>query len=345
MDNLSPAARASLDALAELGHGNVHEVREKSGKARSTTDKALKELADAGLISEVDTGADPAEGTPTRWQLTSPTADVPTGDADQQTDIDPAAGIEEALPEPDHNDAPDGANGTVVADAENDNDAATGTDTQTDDTEDSDPAKVPARPTRPADRKVLIVAGVLGDYPDGATIDVIADACGLGVATVARLLTAMTQADAARRIPADPEAGTAEMWKTGEGKASQVDPNPAPERCPTCHQIIRSAREGATATGTSYAGTRQVNSDGSEPFKRGDLEQLVEDFINDHPGRRFSPQDIANELTARHGREISSGAVRNNCTKLAAAGKAQLASESPLTFTANPTPPTDENPQ
>ena len=135
------------------------------------------------------------------------------------------------------------------------------------------------------------------------------------------------------------------MWKPGEGKASQVDPNPAPERCPTCHQVIRPARSAATGSSTSHDGTRQINGDGSEPFKRGELEQLVEDFINQHPGHSFTPQDIANELTARHGREISSGAVRNNCTKLAAAGKAQLASESPLAFTANPTPPADDNAQ
>jgi len=49
--SLSPAAQAVLTALAGLGHGNVHELADKSGKARSTTDKAIKTLADAGPLS------------------------------------------------------------------------------------------------------------------------------------------------------------------------------------------------------------------------------------------------------------------------------------------------------
>ncbi|HEX8345355.1 MAG TPA: helix-turn-helix domain-containing protein, partial [Actinoplanes sp.] len=72
--SLTPATQAVLTALAEIGEGNVHDLSEKSGKARSTTDKAIRTLADAGLIVEVDTGADPAEGTPTRWTLSEATA-------------------------------------------------------------------------------------------------------------------------------------------------------------------------------------------------------------------------------------------------------------------------------
>ena len=283
--NLTPAVKAVLDALTELGEGNVHEIAERSGKARSTVDKALRQLADAGLIVEVDLGDDAAEGTPTRWQPT------PTNDGSDETDDGQDDGGEDAA------------------------DAA-------------------ARP-RPADRKVLIVAGVLGDYPDGATIDVIADACGLGVATVARLLTAMAQADAARRIPADPENGSPDLWQPGEGKASAVDPNPAPERCPTCGQVIRATR----TTTASANGSGAVNNDGNQPLARNVLRGWVLEFINAHPGHVFTPQDIATELSAQHGRDISSGAVRNNCTTLAAGGQIQLATETPLAFTANPTEP------
>ena len=277
--NLTPAVKAVLDALTELGEGNVHEIAERSGKARSTVDKALRQLADAGLIVEVDRGDDAAEGTPTRWQ---PTPDAEDGD---------------------------------------------GTDDGQDD-DGNEAADAPARP-RPADRKVLIVAGVLGDYPDGATVEAIADASGLGAATVARLLTAMAQADAARRVPADPEAGTPELWQPGEGKASAVDPNPAPERCPTCGQVIRASR---TSTAGSANGSGAVNNDGSQPLARGVLRGWVLEFINAHPGHEFTPQDIATELSAQHNREISSGAVRNNCTKAAAAGRIVLVSDTPLTF-------------
>ena len=305
MDELSAAAQATFGALVELGQGNTQEVREKSGKARTTTDKALKELADAGLIVEVDPGADPADGTPTRWQIASPVVDTTAGEADSNAEADPAGPT--ANPDPE-------------AGSEKD--------------------EAPARPARPADRKVLIVAGVLGDYPDGTTINVIADACGLGVATVARLLTAMAQANAARRIPADTETGSPEMWQPGEGKASQVDPNPAPERCTTCGQVVRANRP----AGTTPAGTRDsapLNDDGNEPLGRNVLRTWVQVFINAHPGHVLTPQDIASELTAQHHREISNGAVRNNCTTLAAAGLIQLASETPMAFSANPADPAD----
>jgi hypothetical protein len=305
MDTLSPAAKATLDALAELGQANVHEVRDKSGKARSTTDKALKELADAGLIVALDTGADPADDTPTRWQLATSDTDTAAGIADPTTDTT-RPDVRDGLPEQDPA-------------------AATG------------PSQAPALPARPADRKVLIVAGVLGDYPDGTTVDTIAEACGLGVTAVMRLLTAMAQADAARRIPADPETGAPERWQPGEGKASQVDPNPAPERCPTCGQVVRTQR--TANAGTTTRESAPLNDDGNEPLARNVLRGWVHQFINDHPAHVLTPQDIATELSARHHRVISSGAVRNNCTTLAAAGQIQLVTETPLAFATNPVAP------
>jgi DNA-binding MarR family transcriptional regulator len=68
MDNLSPGARATLLVLRDQP-GNVHEVAERTGRSRSGTDKALRELARADLIVKVD-GGDPADGAPTRWQHT-----------------------------------------------------------------------------------------------------------------------------------------------------------------------------------------------------------------------------------------------------------------------------------
>jgi DNA-binding MarR family transcriptional regulator len=68
MDNLSPAARDTLLALPD-GPCNVHEVAERTGRSRSGTDKALRELAKQNLIAKVE-GGDPADGAPARWQLT-----------------------------------------------------------------------------------------------------------------------------------------------------------------------------------------------------------------------------------------------------------------------------------
>jgi hypothetical protein len=302
MDNLSSNARAVLDALTALGAGGIADIREITGKAVSTTEKAMRELAAAGLVIEVPAGTDDPADTPTRWHLATEQAAAST----DTTTID----------QPDHGEPtnPDQGDG------------------------ESDPAGPAPTVRKPVDRKVLIIAGVLGDYPDGTTVDVVADACGLGVLTVARYLAAMAAVDAARRIPANPDAGTPERWAPGQGRVSDVAPNPAPERCPTCGQVIRATRSFAGLDRTTRDPS-PLNSDGSEPFGRGVLRSMVLDFINAHPGHTFTPQDIATELSNRHQRAISNGAVRNNCTTLAAAGQLQLASEVPLAFTANPATP------
>ncbi|WP_238453076.1 hypothetical protein [Micromonospora sp. ATA51] len=46
----------------------------------------------------------------------------------------------------------------------------------------------------------------------------------------------------------------------------------------------------------------------------------------------MTPQDIATAIGGQLGRTVSSGAVRNNCTKAAAAGRILLVSDTPLTF-------------
>lgn len=71
MDKLTPSAQRTLDALT-TGPGNVHELAERTGLSRSTTDKAINVLAKADLIVKVDDGGDPADGAPARWQLTDP---------------------------------------------------------------------------------------------------------------------------------------------------------------------------------------------------------------------------------------------------------------------------------
>jgi hypothetical protein len=349
MDQLSPAARAVLEALAALGQGSVSDIRANTGKTRAATERAVRDLAVAGLIIPTD----PGDGGPVLWHVPTAADAAPDAAPEAAPDAAPDAAVAAEAAASPPVDAPDGAtgHGTPPGDANTDNDSEANSEaeaepsdeaSETDAGQDGRPASghaadvtPPAQPTtpaRPADRKVLIVAGVLGDYPAGTTVEVIADACGLGLATVVRLLAAMEQADAARRVPADPQAGTPELWQPGDGKASAVDPNPAPPRCATCGQVIRMARPRPAASAD-----RAANSDGNEPLARNVLRSWVLDFVNTNPGRAFTPQDIATELSARHNRVISGGAVRNNCTTLAAAGQIRLASTTPQTFTANDT--------
>lgn len=392
--SLTPATQAVLDALTELGQGDVHELADKSGKARSTTDKAIKTLADAGVIVAVDTGADPDEGTPTRWALATPaeaTDAVPDDAADLGDEHIAGADETDQLADPDLDNPADGPD-TEPADQhgnevdsddanEEHDDAADETDRDDTSDEDSDDADngnddeddegrtvSVVQPTRPGDRKVMAIKGVLADYgDDGATLDVIVAESGIGHPTAARLLTAMEQADAARRLP-----GLPERWITGPTKASEVDPNPEPPRCSLCLQVIRGLANTPSATAavlplirsdstlhivgpdgethvvtlptrtiprttgvTRSLGRRSdvtVNADGSQPFGRGELERLTLDVLSARPGKAMTPQDIATAIGGQLGRTVSSGAVRNNCTKAAAAGRILLVSDTPLTF-------------
>ncbi|MFI5489236.1 MarR family transcriptional regulator [Micromonospora echinaurantiaca] len=425
MDHLSltPATQAVLDALTALGQGNVHELADRSGKARSTTDKAIKTLADAGLIVPVDPDADPADGTPTRWTLATPTDAAPddaglgnqdAAGADEsdltdpgldnpadQLDSEPADAVDgdrgaDAQEATGRDDEPDDAGseqpdtadtvpadqpGTAVDSGSGDDaqdttdrddaaDSDDGPDDEADSGQDNEVRTVAVvQPSRPGDRKVMAIKGVLADYGDGgATLDVIVAESGIGHPTASRLLTAMEQADAARRLP-----GLPQRWIPGPTKASEVDPNPEPPRCPLCHQIIRGLATpprataavqslirpdgtlhvvgpdgethvvtlptrtpprapGITASTASRRSDVTVNADGSQPFGRGELEKLTLDVLAANRGKEMTPQDIATAIAGQLGRAVSSGAVRNNCTKAAAAGRILLVSDAPLTF-------------
>ncbi|MFI9641403.1 helix-turn-helix domain-containing protein [Micromonospora sp. NPDC051925] len=392
--SLTPAMREVLDSLRQLGQGNVNELAEKSGRAVSTVHKALKTFSDAGLISEVDTGADPAEGTPARWTLAEDVAldeaDLTTDDLsdaevagrEEQTDFD-ADLIDE---DPEGNDANDDSQpgyepddyddaDAVEDDAEDDADAdaADGApaaeDADSDESEDERSTVVVVRPSRPGDRKVMTIKAVISEHgEDGATTMEIVAESGIGDATVARLLAAMEQADAARRLP-----GTPRRWIAGPTKASEVDPNPEPLRCPLCFQVIKGLSESPEAVaqvqplvrqdgtlhvvtedgtvhtvtlpkrvptrtpGFATVGTRRtdatINADGSQPFGRGELERLTFDTLKANPGRTMTPQEIATSISSQlGGRAVSSGAVRNNCGKLGAAGRIVMVSEVPWAF-------------
>lgn len=395
---LTPAAQAVLDALTELGQGNVLELADKSSKARSTTDKAIKTLADAGVIVAVDTGTDPADGTPTRWTLATPaeaTDAAPGDDPDRADELNAGVDETEQLADPDRDKAADEPDTSNTAPADQHGNEVVGDDAddaadekedepEYDDASDGGPdsgnedvesaAIIVVQPTRPGDRKVMAIKGILADYgDDGATLDRIVAESGIGNVTAARLLTAMEQADAARRLP-----GLPERWIPGPTKASEVDPNPEPPRCPLCLQVIRGLASAPSATaavlplirpdstlhivgpdgdthtvalptrtsprtsgGIRSVGRRSdvtINADGSQPFGRGELEKLTLDILAANPGKAMTPQDIAAAISGQLGRAVSAGAVRNNCTKAAAGGRILLVADTPLTF-AYPAPP------
>ncbi|MFI1996799.1 helix-turn-helix domain-containing protein [Actinoplanes sp. NPDC020271] len=396
LQSLTPATQAVLKALAELGQGNVHELAEKSGKARSTTDKAIRTLADAGVIIEVDLGADAAEGTPTRWTLSD---DAKSALDSAEISDENAAGPDETVDEPDADPADEAADGessptgddSQAPHTDGSSEEATGEqdtrdgdgpsnedDEDQDDEEDTDsPAAREPRtvvaPPRPGDRKVMAIKGVLAEFgDDGATVDMIVAESGISHPTTVRLLDAMQQADAARRLP--PKTGQPERWIAGPTKASEVDPNPEPPRCALCFQVIR----GVTSTPAAVAAVQSLirpdgtlhivgpddevhavklptrlaprtlnttpstvghrsdataNADGNQPFQRGELERLTVAELAANPGRPMTPQEIATAISAKlGGRNVSSGAVRNNCTKAAAAGTILMVSDAPLTF-------------
>ncbi|MEU0150629.1 MarR family transcriptional regulator [Micromonospora fulviviridis] len=418
LSTMTPATQAVFNALHHLGQGNVHELADQSGKARSTVDKAIKILSDAGLIVPVDTDADAAEGVPTRWTMaegvtesvTSDDADLDLGqgndvndtEADNIPDLeagetgdnladDPELdggdstgqdGADDQAASNDGEDAnPDSADAGADSDSQDsdheDEDEDTESDEATDDEDDDESEGQPVRAaitvvqqSRPGDRKIMTIKAVIAEYgDDGATLDEIVNESGIGHPTASRLLAAMEQADAARRLP-----GTPGRWIAGPTKASEVDPNPEPPRCPVCFQVVKGVTESPEAValvqslirpdgtihvvaedGTGHvvklpkrlpprtvsiatAGAVRrtdltVNGDGSQPFAKGELEKLTLAVLAANPGRSMTPQEIATTISAQlGGRNVSSGAVRNNCTKAAAKGDIEMVSDAPLTF-------------
>jgi hypothetical protein len=117
MDKLTPSAQRTLDAL-KTGPGNVHELADRTGLSRSTTDKAINVLAKADLIVKVDDGGDPADGAPARWQLAGPapaddetTQPEPTDDGEAtepDTDVADPAEADATTPDQASDPAPSG---------------------------------------------------------------------------------------------------------------------------------------------------------------------------------------------------------------------------------------------
>jgi hypothetical protein len=177
--------------------------------------------------------------------------------------------------------------------------------------------------------KIVMVAGILGDHPDGVSASAIVDESGLRAAIVGRVLAAMETAGAAVRKPADEsDPSGMELWVRGEADLTTVDLSAAAVRvvCPTCNRPMpRRTTVSVTRTGTAGPGH---NGDGQRTLGKNELRNLVRDFLRNNPGHEFTPTTIGREL----GR--SSGAVGNALAKLVISGEAVLVREAPATFSA-----------
>ncbi|GAB1641529.1 MarR family transcriptional regulator [Krasilnikovia sp. MM14-A1259] len=192
-------------------------------------------------------------------------------------------------------------------------------------------APVSGAPSGSADHfKIVMVAGILGGYPDGISAADVTDQSGLRAPIVARLLTAMEVAGAAVRKPGGSDDAP-ELWVRGEADLSTVDlANAAPYRecvcsCGHTHRV----RTGATVT-TRRTGraTGEINTDGSPRMGKNGLRNQVEAFIRDlGAGHEVTPGTVGRELGGR-----SSGACLNALARLAVAGVVVLTSEAPVKY-------------
>ncbi len=286
------------------------------------------------------------------------TADDATPDTDEDTtaddttpDADESAPADDTTPDADepvtvHDTAPDGTDADEATTAATDEAMPTADDTAPD-TDEGVPAEAPVSGApvevrRDPDLKVLIMAGVLGDHPDGVSAAVAISESGLAPVMGDTILAAMEVAGAARRLPADEDG--VELWVRGDGDLATVDPANAPTHvtCPTCGHTRRIRRPSATgrrATGTGRT-TGDINSDGSEKLGKNGLRNLVEVFMrNLGPGHEVTPHTVGIELGGR-----SSGACLNAMNKLTGPGVLVMTSPAPVKFALadNPPAPTRE---
>src|SRR5438034_1345948 len=156
--------------------------------------------------------------------------------------------------------------------------------------------------------KVVMVAGILGDHPDGVTAPAIVDESGLRAAIVGRALAAMETAGAAVRKPAttddgEPDPTGTELWLRGEADLPTVDLTAAAVRvvCPTCNRPM--PRRNTVAVGRTGPAAPGHNGDGQRTLGKNELRNVVRDFLAANPGHEFTPTVISREI----GR--SSGAI------------------------------------
>jgi hypothetical protein len=319
-------------ALAEHPDGiTTRALAKATGLAQTTVQNALTAMETDGTATR--TPGDRSNGsrrTADTWHPASvdgtPVADDATATATATADEAPVA------------------DNTAVATTETpvaDNTTAATTETPVADNATADEAPVASVPRQP-DLKVLIMAGVLGDHPDGVKAAAAIAESGLAPATGDTILAAMEVAGAARRLPVGEDG--IELWVRADGDLATVDPAKAPTHvtCPTCGHTRPVRRPSATGrrTGGTGQATSEINGDGSAKLRKGDLERMVEAFIRDlGPGHELSPVTVGRELGGR-----SSGACGNAMSKLTGPGVLVMTNPAPVKYALadNPPPPSAE---
>jgi hypothetical protein len=185
--------------------------------------------------------------------------------------------------------------------------------------------------------KIVMVAGILGDYPNGVAAAVITDQSGLRAPVVARVLMAMEVAGAAVRKPGGPnKEDTPDRWVRGDAALNTVDlANATPYRECTCscghtHRVKNGVTVTATARRTTASGrtTGEINTDGTPKLGKNGLRNQVEAFMRDlGPGHDVTPGTVGRELGGR-----SSGACGNAMDKLSATGVLMMTSTAPVKY-------------
>jgi hypothetical protein len=294
MDTLSPAARDTLLALRD-GPGNVHEVLERSGRSRSGTDKALRELAKQELITKVE-GGDPADGAPARWQLSTTGHD--TAEALNATggEDDPAYASTEAPARLDTGDAAD------LVDS----------DTPTNGGPESEQDAATADLSPPTD-------------PDGAA----GEPAATGAATGGVPAAGTAPDDKADGASGQEEAEPAKLCRSCGAQMAKICPHcwqKTPGYCGTCRQQMPQGRRGEP-------GEPSILPSGLPRLRPGQLERLVLGVIKEHPLpdhigiKGWTAQRVAIYLPGR-----STGAIGNALTKLNKTGDLELIGENPMRF-------------
>lgn len=293
--------------LAEHPQGiTVRDLASQVGMSVTATTNALSDLRTHGQARQATGGATNGRRPAVLWHPASDPADTDAPVDSRAQDADAGTRKEQGTPTPVTASGQDGSPS-----------AAPG-------------APSPAAPTVPAappDLKVLIMAGVLGNHPQGIPAATAITESGLAPAVGDRILVAMEIAGAARRLSGD--EAEPERWVRGEADLAQVDPEHVPTHvtCPTCGHTRRVGRPSARRR-AGTGGTHEINSDGSARLRKGDLRDQVEAFLRSAgEGHDFTPAAIGRELGGR-----SSGAVGNALSRLSEAGVAILTTEAPVRY-------------
>jgi len=301
MDNLTPTARTTLDALRD-GPGNVHELRERTGRSRSATDKALAELARANLIVKANDGGDPADGAPNRWQLTdaTPVTDEAAEPGEVSTDDAPpeqagqadgtAAGIGDVAPPAESDEAPSEAKPTTTAELET------------------------PEPAPQANDETNAAAAAASNQQAGTE----------------------QKDDGEGEQPAEQEQP--KLCRGCQAQMPKICPccwQKTPAYCGTCRKDMPQVRRGEP-------GEPQILSNGLPKLRPGELEQLVLKIMRNNPLPHhvgvtgWTGGRVAIYLPGR-----SNGAINNALDKLVKTGEAELIGDRPMRYQLKPTEQSD----